>query len=303
MIRVTLHSHSIPLPGLLVLVAAAACAGLPGTVVPTATALPPSATPEPLAAEVNGERITLAEFEREVARYEIGQSSLGIDLATSGDYRKTVLRAMIEERVVVQAALAVGLTLEDSALAQGVDQARAARGGDPQFTAWLTEMGYTVEEFSLALKRQMLSRLITDQVAGAVASKAAQVHAAHILVGAQSVADEVLLNIASGADFAEMARAYSQDLSTQAGGGDLGWFPRGVLAVPEVEVAAFALQPGEVSAVIPAADGFHIVQTREMESERQLSTAALETLRRNAIRAWIDEHVATAEVQVYVPLR
>ena len=302
MIRATLRSYSLPLLGLLVLVAAAACSGLPRTVVPTATALPPSATPEPLAAEVNGERITLAEYEREVARYEIGQSSLGIDLATTTEYRKTVLRAMIEERVVVQAALAEGLTVEDSALAQGVDRARAARGGDPQFTAWLTEMGYSVDEFSLALKRQMLSRLITDQVAGTVASKAEQVHAAHIMVATHSVADEVLLNIASGADFAEMARVYSQDLSTQAGGGDLGWFPRGVLAVPEVEVAAFALQPGEVSTVISATDGFHIVQTRERESERQLSAAALETLRRNAIRRWIDEHVAAAELQVLVAL-
>jgi PPIC-type PPIASE domain/SurA-like N-terminal domain len=281
-----------------------ACSGLMGLATPSPTPRPPtpSATPEPLAAQVDGEWITLAEFDREVARYKSGQQALGIDLATVGDYRKLVLRAMIEERVVVHAALAEGLTVDAAAVAQAVDQARAARGGEAPFAEWLGESGYTIEEFTLALKRQMLSRQITDQVADAVPTSAEQVHAAHILVTSQSVADEVRLMIASGADFAATARTYSQDLSTRAGGGDLGWFPRGWLAVPEVEAAAFALAPGETSAVISAADGFHIVRTLEEAPARPISAVVREALQRNAVRSWIDEQVAASAVQVFVAL-
>ncbi|MCX6025594.1 MAG: peptidylprolyl isomerase [Chloroflexi bacterium] len=297
-------SRRTTIAAVLFMLVTGACGSLPGFAPPTDTPLPPtpSATPEPLAAEVNGERITLDEFEREVARFAAGQTSLGIDLAPSPDDRKAVLRAMIEERVVVQAALSEGLTVEEAAIARGVDQARAARGGDPAFSEWLAQSGYIVEEFTLALKRQMLSRALTDRIVEGVPPRGEQVHAAHILMSSQALADEVRLSIASGADFAQAARTYSQDLSTRAGGGDLGWVPRGWLAVPEIEAAAFALAPGEVSPVIAAADGFHIVRTIERESDRPLSAPALEAARRKALRDWIDEKVAGAQVQVLVAL-
>ena len=297
-------SRRTTIAAVLFMLVTGACSGTSGFGTPTDTPLPPtpSATPEPLAAEVNGERITLDEFEREVARFGAGRASLGIDLAPSPDDRKAVLRAMIEERVVVQAALSEGLTVDGAAIAQGVDQARAARGGDPAFSEWLAQSGYTVEEFTLALKRQMLSRAITDRIVDGVPPQGEQVHAAHILMSSRAAADEVLLNIASGADFAQAARTFSQDLSTRAGGGDLGWFPRGWLAVPEIEAVAFALAPGEVSPVVAAADGFHIVRTIAKESERPLSAPALEAAQRKALRDWIDVRVADARVQVFVAL-
>jgi len=304
-------NRSIPIPSrrttlaaVLFVLVTGACGSLPGIAPATDTPVPPtpSATPEPLAAEVNGERITLDEFERELARFAAGRASLGIDLAPSPDDRKAVLGAMIEVRVVVQAALSEGLTVEEAVIAQGVDQARAARGGDPGFSEWLAQSGYTVEEFTLALKRQMLSRALTDRIVDGVPPRGEQVHAAHIRVSSQALADEVRLHIASGADFAQAARTYSQDLSTRAGGGDLGWFPRGWLAVPEIEAAAFALAPGEVSPVVAAADGFHIVRTLEKESDRPLAAPALEAARRKALHVWIDEKVAGAQVQVFVAL-
>jgi parvulin-like peptidyl-prolyl isomerase len=188
-----------------------------------------------------------------------------------------------DRRRVVVPALSEGLTVSDTALAQAVDDARAARGGEAPFAEWLGQSGYTIDEFSLALKRQMLSRLTTDRVAAAVPTSAEQVHAAHILVTSQSVAQEVRLMLSSGADFAQTARTYSQDLSTRDGGGDLGWFPRGWLAVPEVEQAAFAQAPGETSVVISASDGYHVVRTLELAADRPLSAVVYEALQRQAV--------------------
>lgn len=79
---------------------------------------------------------------------------------------------------------------------------------------------------------------------------------------AKSLVDSLRL----GADFADLARRYSQH-STAASGGDLGaFFPRGTF-VPAFEAAAFALKPGQVSDVITTEQGFYIVKLLERRGE------------------------------------
>ncbi len=94
-----------------------------------------------------------------------------------------------------------------------------------------------------------------------------QVHARHILIrfgddeaAARKKAENILKQIRAGADFAEMARKYSEDTGTASKGGDLGFFGRGQM-VPEFENAAFSLKPGEVSGIVRSQFGFHIIQT------------------------------------------
>ena len=64
-----------------------------------------------------------------------------------------------------------------------------------------------------------------------------------------------------GADFAELAKQYSQD-STAAGGGDLGMFGRGVMT-PAFEKAAFALEPGQISDIVETPVRLHIIKLEE----------------------------------------
>ncbi len=65
--------------------------------------------------------------------------------------------------------------------------------------------------------------------------------------------------IVDGADFASMARIYSEDPGSAVKGGELGDFTRGVM-YPEFEAAAFALQAGEISPIVETEAGFHILQ-------------------------------------------
>jgi peptidyl-prolyl cis-trans isomerase SurA len=69
-----------------------------------------------------------------------------------------------------------------------------------------------------------------------------------------------------GADFATLAKRYSQHASA-ADGGDLGgYFPRGTF-LPEFEAAAFKLKPGEISDVVETEQGFHIIKLIDRRGE------------------------------------
>ena len=79
-------------------------------------------------------------------------------------------------------------------------------------------------------------------------------------------AQAILDSIKAGADFATMAKRYSEDPGSAKEGGDLGFVKRGVF-YPEFESAAFALKPGELSGVVETPVGFHIIQMLEKRGE------------------------------------
>ncbi len=82
----------------------------------------------------------------------------------------------------------------------------------------------------------------------------------------RAFAQAILDSIKAGADFAEMAKKYSEDPGSAKEGGDLGFVKRGVF-YPEFEAAAFALQPGQISDVVESPVGFHIIQMIEKRGE------------------------------------
>jgi peptidyl-prolyl cis-trans isomerase C len=88
----------------------------------------------------------------------------------------------------------------------------------------------------------------------------ASVTASHILVDDEAKAKSIKERIDAGEDFAELAKAESSCPSASRGG-DLGTFGRGMM-VPEFEAAAFALEPGEVSAPVKTQFGWHIIKSQ-----------------------------------------
>jgi len=82
-----------------------------------------------------------------------------------------------------------------------------------------------------------------------------------ILVEDRAAAEQALRELATGADFAEVARRLSRDPSAPRGG-DQGVLARADLP-PAFAETIFALRPGEVSRIFPADYGFHIFQVVE----------------------------------------
>ena len=108
-----------------------------------------------------------------------------------------------------------------------------------------------------------------------------QTHARHILMKPSALlADEEVearleslrTRILAGEDFAELARANSEDKGSAMRGGDLGWADPGSF-VPDFEAMVDRLEEGEVSAPFPTPFGWHIVQVldrREHDSTREV---------------------------------
>ena len=82
------------------------------------------------------------------------------------------------------------------------------------------------------------------------------------LADVQAQAESIAAEARGGADFAELARRYSEDEGTREAGGDLGRITRGQM-VPEFEGAAFALEQDEVSDPVTSMFGVHVIKATE----------------------------------------
>jgi peptidyl-prolyl cis-trans isomerase SurA len=134
-------------------------------------------------------------------------------------------------------------------------------------------------------------KVLEKRSGGLPGAQVMQSHARHILLrispqlseqAAQQRLADLKRRVQSGqADFAQLAREYSQDGSA-ANGGDLGWSTPG-LFVPEFEEAIDALQPGQISEPIVTRFGVHLVQLLERR-QATLTQREQRELARNMLR-------------------
>jgi len=274
---------------------------------PTATQPPTEPPTDHLAARVNGQEITREQFERELSRY-LASDPAGPapdtpeGLALAAQLRDEVLDALIEQALIEQEARANNIAITEQMIDQEIETLIRIRGGRAQFEAWLAANKQTEAEARDLVRQELMAHALRDRVLAQLPRTAEYVHAYHIVVATEVEARAVQTRLASGAKFTALAQSLSIDDSTRPDGGDLGWFTRGAGAVlwTEVEDAAFALNPNEVSPIVQSPIGFHLVWVTERQT-RALTAEDTAYFQQLALDRWIDSLKAKATIEKFLP--
>ena len=169
-----------------------------------------------------------------------------------------------------------------------------------------TSTGMTQEDYTrLVARPELAKQKATNLLNGGIKDVQPQVHAYHILVATKDGADQIYSQVTAGGTvdqqkFQELARTQSTDTSTAPNGGDLGWFPKGIM-VEAFENAAFALQPGQVSQPVQTKFGWHVILVAERDDNRPLTLTTLSALKDSAFTKWLDGQRATAQITSTAP--
>jgi parvulin-like peptidyl-prolyl isomerase len=158
------------------------------------------------------------------------------------------------------------------------------------------EAGLSETDYRKTIEANLLYDKLQELFASRAPTSEEQVHARHILVEMEEEAQLVLARLEAGEDFIALAEELSTDEGTREEGGDLGWFPRGVM-VPEFEEAAFALQPGETSDILQTDFGYHIILVEERDPDRELEPYLLEQRQASALSEWLEEQRQSEAVE------
>jgi len=252
----------------------------------------PTATPEPLAALVNGEGILLAEYQASLGQY---QQAVGRELEAADEER--VLDDLIDQVLLAQAAQENGFAVTPEALQERISQLAEQAGGAAALEAWIKEQGYSRQLFETALARSQAAAWMRDRIAAEMRRAVEQVHARKILVFTAQEADEIYTQLKAGNDFGNLALA-----ADPLTGGDMGWFPRGYLpSAALLDEAIFSLQPEAFTQVIETSAGFHIIQLLEREAERPLEPDALLVLQTQAVSDWLAQRRGESSIEILLP--
>ncbi len=131
-----------------------------------------------------------------------------------------------------------------------------------------------------------------------------QIHARHILVRQKSEALDILKKLKRHKDdFASLAAHYSIDDSNKSRGGDLNWFPHGIM-VADFEKVAFALKNiGDISKPVKTKYGWHIIELlgkrpAYKQTLEEAKEEILQILRQQALDSWMDGLVKDSQINI-----
>jgi foldase protein PrsA len=254
-------------------------------------------------AVVDGEEISTAIYREELARilYMI-TSSYMVDWNDPAnqvrlpEMQEQVLDQIIQRTVLRQIASEDGVTVDPKDIDAEIETFQAQIEESGEFTDWdsfLEENGLTEESIRPLISDDLLVDALVERHGGPATAE--QVHASHILVETEETGQEVLDKLEEGEDFADLAAEYSMDPGSKDQGGDLGWFPRGMM-VPEFEEVAFSIEPGEISDLVQTNFGYHIILVHEKE-ERELDPTISGQVQQEQFQTWFDAQTAEKSIE------
>jgi peptidyl-prolyl cis-trans isomerase C/foldase protein PrsA len=282
----------------------------------------PAEDPEVIAT-VNGEVISRASFDSELGR-EL-QAMEGETPATPeqvAPFKKALLQTAIERTALLQAAKSANVLVTPEEVDRQVLRLSSDYPAEG-FDAALASGQLSLTELKRKTAAQLtIEKLFQEQVYPRVAvteeeirhyfeehtlefQEPEQVRCAQIVVKGLDEAKRLLAQLRSGKKFSDLARRYSLSADAKVGG-DLGFFPRGVMP-PQFDEVAFKLGVGQISEVVATDFGFHLFKVLEKrgarkseltEVRRKVEERLLKERRTEAQAAYLKGLLDKAEVRI-----
>ena len=286
-----------------------------------------------IVAVVNDEVITQTDVSQQVRMLRQDFPELAGEKVESTELDRLALQRLIEYRLIRQQAKRSGVTISTDEVAQRLAVLRGRFDSQEDFQRWLAQSDRSLEELKEYIRDQlMIQRLIETKVrAGIVVSPqevtqaaethphwvedADRVHASHILVRvrqgrsleqARTLMAEIQRQLSQGAEFAALAKKYSDDAGAQSGG-DMGWVKRAEL-LPELDAVLFSVNEGSCSGPIETMLGVHLLCVHERslggslsvkERYQKLSQKLFEQKMQEALERWVKELKQQAYIEFF----
>jgi parvulin-like peptidyl-prolyl isomerase len=300
----------------------------------------PVANVEPESKKVvvfEGGEVTLGEVQEFAEQSGLGELSPG-----SPQFEEAVQQIMptlVEFEIAKAYAEENGITVSESEVNQEietikdqiVEQARAQGmnvGREKAFQQALEQAGLTEEELREQIREQLPVQKVQVRVAGDAEASQEEVEqfyeenkklqfttpeqrcARHILFNKdqREKAEEVKGQLQNGADFAELAKEFSQDPAGAENGGDLGCLGKGE-TVPSFEEAVFNARQGEIVGPVESEFGYHLIEVTDIKERSTQPLSEVETQIREQLStdeqaqkfsAWVQEQKEQRDVK-YLP--
>jgi len=266
------------------------------------------ATPNNVAATVNGRTITFADLDKQYQSQFMSSTERPSDDQMMIQ-KLEVLRTLVDNEIMLQRAEKLGLMATDADVESKFAEIKTPFTQE-EFQRQLAARKMSVEDMKAQLKRDLsVQKLFNKEITSHIAisdrdmsdfynsNKSSfnfpepQVHLAQILVTpnpdpsvrnlkgdkaqneeqARKKIEMLSVRLKQAEDFAQVAQNFSEDSTSAPNGGDLGYVPNSALekATPELRKAIEAATPGQVTNVIRTAEGYRIFKIYSKEPAGQ----------------------------------
>lgn len=253
-----------------------------------------------IAVVVNNEAITMSEIDRMLAPlYAKFRTTCSDDRELARkleDARQKVIQQLIEDKLIISEAKRQNIEIDEKEVDGKIKDVEKQFASKNAFTRALMEQHLSIKELKTKYREQLMSRRIIDKKIGAKILvtpvevhtyynghlsdfvQPAEVKLRNILIKikdqndvprAAGLAKDIEAKLKEGGDFSELAKAFSEGPGAEEGG-LMGNVKKGDL-MPELEAVAFAMKPGDTSAVIQSPVGYHIFRVEEVREQRTLT--------------------------------
>jgi parvulin-like peptidyl-prolyl isomerase len=192
------------------------------------------------------------------------------------------------DAIVAQLAAQKHVQVSDKEVNDLINQLYSRYGGKDTLLKTLNQIyGWNLSDLRKVVYKQLLAKDLETKVTSDPAVDAA----------AKAKAQDVLKQVKDGGDFSALAKKYSQ-ASDAASGGDLGFFTKGQLP-DNLQSAAEALQPGEVSDVIKTQYGYEIIKVIEKKDDGSIHAQDI-LIKTVDFTEYFQDQVKKAKVNKYI---